>query len=78
MLYCVEDIALQNLQIFSFIVLCADIFTIFEPKVVTISARIFRTLQYFSTKFWNLLLLKGSFREFRFFHLDLSRSKIIL
>ena len=34
-----EDIALRSLHIFSMFVLRAEIVTIFEPKMVTISAR---------------------------------------
>ncbi len=84
-------IALQSLQIFS-LLLRAEIATIFEPKVVTISARntIMREIcklckaifsadyNFFQPNFGILLLLKGCFRELRFFRLDLSRSKISL
>jgi hypothetical protein len=34
-----ENIALRSLHIFSMFVLCAEIVTIFEPKMATISAR---------------------------------------
>ncbi len=62
------------------IVLRVEIATIFEPKVVTISARntIMRKFANFVrlyfphittvfNQFWNLLLVKGSFQEFHFF-----------
>ena len=71
---------------FLVILLRAEIVTTFESKMVTIYARntimrkfvnfvrhIFYIFQHFATKFWNLLLLKGSFLEFRFIRLDLSR-----
>ncbi len=78
---CVENIALQSLQIFYVIVLRAEIATIFGPKMVAISVHIIKenrkNLQtsqgYFSVfysisrpNFGSLLLSKGSFREFRF------------
>ena len=70
----------------------AEIATIFEPKVVTISARntIVRKFSNFvglyfphittfqPNQFGILLLLKGSFRECSFFGRDLSRTKICL
>ncbi len=66
------------------IVLRAAIATIFEPKVVAISARntIMRKfanfgrlyfphiIQHFQPNFGILLFLKGSFQEFRFYFLD--------
>ena len=66
---------------FLIIVLRAEIVATFGSKMETISPRntimrkfanfvrlqyIFHTLQHFSTKFGILLLLKGSFRKFRF------------
>ncbi len=78
---------------FLILVLCAEIVAIFEPKVVAISARntynnekicklceaIFSTLyNIFQPNVGILLRLKGSFREFRFFLLDLCGSKISL
>ena len=65
----------------------AEIVTIFEPKVVTIfrtqhnnekickfCTAIFSThYNIFQPNFGILLLLKGSFREFRFSRLDLSK-----
>ncbi len=80
MLYCVENIALQSLQIFSLlIVLRAEIVTTLGSKMVTICAR--NTIRKFANferlysfhifnisppNFGILLLLKGSFREFLF------------
>ena len=93
MLYCVEDYSLKKFAIF-LIVYGAEIVTIFELKVVTISAyntiiitKICELLRkaIFSV-FYNilppnfriLLLLKGSFQEFCFFCLDLAGSEISL
>ena len=69
--------ALRSSQIFYVFVLRVEIVTIFDPKVVTISAR-FQTLRHFQfhgISFHGiLLLLKCSFWEFGF----LTRSKISL
>ena len=69
----------------------AEIATIFEPKVVAISALntimgkfayfvgyIFHTSQHFQPNFGIFVLLEGSFRECSFFGRDLSRTKISL
>ena len=66
----------------------AEITTIFEPKVVAISARntmsklckaiFFTHYNIFQPNFGILLLLKGSFWGCSFFGRDLSRTKISL
>ncbi len=77
---CLENIALQILQIFYIIVLHAEIATTFGSKMVTISTcntkiwkicelhmAIFSVFYSISRpNFKILLLLKGSFQEFRF------------
>ncbi len=84
-----ENIALQNLQIFSLLCIRAEIVTTFGSKMVAISARntIMRKLcKAIFSVFYKisrpnleiLLLLKGSLRECSFLCLDLSRSKISL
>ena len=81
MLYNTKNIALQSSQIFYVFVLRVEIVTIFELKVITISARIIEYRKFanfvrlyfpqitifFQPNFGILLLLKGSLREFIFF-----------
>ncbi len=70
-----KNIALQSLQIFYIIVLRAEIVITFGSKMVTISTQ-YRNIS--PSNFGILLILKGCFREFRFFCQDLIRSKISL